>query len=207
MVHRLARAGLPVVLLLCLGIAPTASYAQQQPSIAFAESTCIGGRAATVYGQGFVPGDTVSLELVPPVPRRLPVPPSLPTESIPQATVTVGPDGRFVARVNFVSPVTGGAFHGSPPGETEYYALQAVPFSFGERSEETISRAPKAVCAAAPEVSTPIAAVATPGGLPATGAGPRTAAESAGAALVGAGIVFTICLGLLGLARRVDARR
>ncbi len=187
-----------------LGTAPMVSDAQQGSSIAFVDNVCFGGRAATVLGQGFKPGDTVYLELVPPVPRDLPVPSSLPTEAIPQATVTADSDGRFVAQVSFVSPVTGGAFHGSPPGVTKYYALQAYPASFGARSVETLSQAPTAVCAAAPEGATPIAQT-VPSALPVAGAGDRTESRSMSVAFVFAGIALTMCLALLVLAWRTEA--
>src|SRR5579885_3537647 len=171
MVSRATTRGVCIVLLVWLSMASTASYAQQGPSIAFADSVCFGGRMATLIGQGFLPGDTVYLDALPPVPRHLPIPPSQPSEGIRLGMVTVGADGQFTVQISLADPITGRSFGGSPAGDTEYYAIEAFPASFGASSAENSSRAPKAVCAAAPNGAVPPTAPTSLSRLPATGTG------------------------------------
>jgi len=206
MVRKAAQTGLSILLLIWLGMAPTVGDAQQGPSIAFVDSICFGGRTATLNGQGFLPGDTVYIEALPPIPRHLPVPDSQPSGTVRLTTVTTDSGGRFVVQLALVNPTTGRPFGGSRPDDMEYYAVLAFPASFDGRSEETVSRAPKAVCAAAPEGATPVART-LPVGLPATGIGHRADTSADRAELVVTGLSLAACLGLFGVTWWASSRR
>jgi hypothetical protein len=119
------------------------------------------GTQFTVSGQGFVPNDTIFLEIFPvgaPETRRI-------------GNISASATGTFSvnAELGIVysgpdapenAPVGGGQKVNHPPGD---YTIMAYPKSFGSRTAETIAQAPK--------VSFKVTASALPstGGEPGTG--------------------------------------
>ena len=127
---RVVAACLLLVGSLTLGVLATAGYGQPRLSISPEQGPA--GTVVTIVGDGFVPGDTVYLEVFPGTGSD--------HGTISLATMTVDESGRF----SFALSV--------PPAGLENLArlggpftILAYPSSFGNRTTETVAAAPKAV--------------------------------------------------------------
>ncbi len=115
----------PAILLVFAGCCLTvgSTRAQAGAAITLSPSSGPGGTSTVVSGSGFMPGDTVFVELVGPS-----------GETGRLATVSPGPDGRFAVTVTMPAG-----------GPIEPLRLMAYPVSLGLRSPAAIQQAPKAV--------------------------------------------------------------
>ncbi|MGH3578668.1 MAG: hypothetical protein ACRDU0_14080 [Mycobacterium sp.] len=121
----------PAMLLMLAGCCLTfgVTRAQAGAAITLSPNSGPGGTSTVVSGSGFMPGDTVFVELIGPS-----------GETGRLATVAAGPDGRFAVTVTMPAG-----------GPIEPLKLLAYPLSFGLRSPEAIEQAPKAVFTLTPD--------------------------------------------------------
>ena len=137
-----------VVCLLLVGALGTlgvvATRAQGEPSISVSPQEGPAGTVLMVTGEGFAPGDTVYIEVFPVTGV------TGGHGTVQLATVTVDTEGEF--HVAGVIPPAGFANWARVYRE---YEVMAYAHSFGNRTEETVEAAPKAIFTLAPGVWPP----------------------------------------------------
>jgi hypothetical protein len=131
-----------VVCLLLVGALGTlgvvATRAQGEPSISVSPQEGPPGTVVTVSGEGFIPGDTVYIDVTAVLSRG--------GGTVRLATVTVDAEGGF--RITAEMRAAGTSVY-------REFNVMAYAHSFGNRSVETIAAAPKAVFTVTPSVLPP----------------------------------------------------
>jgi len=127
-----------------VALGTVAAEAQGQPSISVSPQEGPPGTVVSVTGEGFAPGDTVYIQVFP----VTGVPGGHGTVRL--ATATVDAEGEF--HVAAVIPPAGFANWARVYRE---YEVMAYAHSFGNRTEETVEAAPKAIFTLAPGVWPP----------------------------------------------------
>ena len=125
---------------LALGV--SATEGQAQPRLSVSPEQGPAGTVLTIVGDGFVPGDTVYVEVWPGVAPD--------SGTVRLATVTADDLGRF--RTSALMPPEGFENWGRIAGR---HTVMAYPHSFGDRTRETIEAAPKMVFAFTPGAPPP----------------------------------------------------
>ncbi len=115
-----------------------ASEAQGQPSISVSPQEGPAGTVVTVSGEGFIPGDTVYIDVTAVLSRG--------GGTVRLATVTVDTEGQF--RITAEMRAAGTSVY-------REFNVMAYPHSFGMRNRDTIKAAPKAIFTVTPGVWPP----------------------------------------------------
>jgi hypothetical protein len=172
---------LAVCLLLvgALGIlATTGARAQGEPSISVSPQEGPPGTVVTVSGEGFIPGDTVYIDVTAVLSRG--------GGTVRLATVTVDAEGGF--RITAEMRAAGTSVYRD-------FNVMAYPHSFGMRNKETIEAAPKAIF------------THTPGLWPPSGAGGGVAQGESGDGWALAALGLAAALGSAAAVILATARR